>query len=66
VLHCSQATVSRRLAQLEALVGVSPFERVSVGMKLSVTGEQLLPYAETALAAVRDGLDAVSSLREPP
>jgi DNA-binding transcriptional LysR family regulator len=63
-LHCSQPAVSRRLAQLEATVGAQLFERVPAGMKLSAAGEQLLPYAETALAAVRDGLEAVRGLRE--
>jgi DNA-binding transcriptional LysR family regulator len=64
VLHCSQPAVSRRLAQLESVVGSQLFERVPAGMTLSAAGEQLLPYARTALAAVRDGFESVRSLRD--
>jgi DNA-binding transcriptional LysR family regulator len=64
VLHCSQPAVSRRLAQLEAAVGARLFERVPSGMTLSAAGEQLLPYAHSALAAMRDGFESVRSLRD--
>jgi len=64
VLHCSQPAVSRRLAQLEAAVGAQLFERVPTGMTLSAAGGRLLPYAQTALAALGDGLESVRSLRD--
>jgi DNA-binding transcriptional LysR family regulator len=64
ILHCSQPAVSRRLAQLERTVGAQLFERVPTGMALSAAGMQLLPYAQTALAAVGDGLESVRSLRD--
>jgi DNA-binding transcriptional LysR family regulator len=53
-LHRSQPAVSRRLALLEQDLGVRLFERVSGGVVLSQAGRALLPFAEAALAALRD------------
>jgi DNA-binding transcriptional LysR family regulator len=64
LLHCSQPAISRRLGQLEAVVGAALFERTPSGMKLTAAGQALLPFAEAALAAIGDGLDAVKSVRD--
>lgn len=66
VLHCSQPAISRRLAQLEAAVGAPLFERTSSGMRLTAAGQAFLPFAEAALAAIGDGLEAVRSVRDEP
>jgi DNA-binding transcriptional LysR family regulator len=62
-LHRSQPTVSRRLALLERGLGVPLFERVPGGVALSEAGAALLPFAETALAALDDAEEAVRSVR---
>lgn len=62
-LHRSQPTVSRRLALLERDLGVPLFERVPGGVALSQAGEALLPFAETALAALDDAEAAVQAVR---
>jgi DNA-binding transcriptional LysR family regulator len=54
VLGRSQPAVSRRLALLEQNLGVQLFERVSGGVVLNQAGRVLLPFAEAALAALRD------------
>jgi DNA-binding transcriptional LysR family regulator len=64
LLHCSQPAISRRLGQLEALVGAALFERTPSGMRLTAAGQALLPFAEAALAAIGDGLEAVKSVRD--
>jgi DNA-binding transcriptional LysR family regulator len=58
-LHLSQPAVTRRLQVLERQVGVLLFDRTSVGLRLSPAGRVLLPHAERAVAAERDGLRAV-------
>src|SRR5215471_11286671 len=59
VLHRSQPAISRRIEMLEAELRTPLFERVRGGMLLTEAGRALLPYAERALAAVKDGGDAV-------
>src|SRR2546423_5039840 len=62
-LFRSQPTVSRRLALLEQDLGVPLFERVPGGVALSHAGRALLPFAETALAALHDAEAAVRGVR---
>jgi DNA-binding transcriptional LysR family regulator len=62
VLHRSQPAISRRIEMLEAELRAPLFERVRGGMLLTEAGRELLPYAERALAAVKDGADAVRSV----
>ena len=59
----SQPAVSRRLALLENELGVLLFERVPGGVVLSDAGRALLPFAEQALATLRDAEAAVRAVR---
>jgi len=61
-LHLSQPAVSRRLAVLERALAVPLFERTAGGMVLTVAGEVLLPYAESALATLEDAERAVRAV----
>lgn len=61
-LHRSQPAISRRVSLLEESLGAPLFERVGGGVRLSEPGQALLPHAERALAAVRDGRAAVSAM----
>lgn len=62
-LFRSQPAVSRRLALLERSLGAPLFERVPGGVVLSEAGRALLPFAERALAALRDAEAAVEEVR---
>ncbi len=62
VLHCSQPAISRRITLLEAELGARLFDRVSGGVVLTDAGTALLPHAEAALAAIRDGAAAVRDM----
>src|SRR6266700_7142474 len=62
-LRRSQPAVSRRLALLEQELGVPLFERIPGGVVLSEAGRVLLPFAETALAVLRDAHAAVQAVR---
>lgn len=63
VLNRTQPAISRRISLLEHELGAPLFERVTGGIVLSQAGRVLLPYAERALAAVKDAADAVRGLR---
>ena len=58
-LHCSQPAISRRIELLEHELGAPLFERIHGGARLTEVGTAFLPHAQRALAAVRDGADAV-------
>jgi DNA-binding transcriptional LysR family regulator len=58
-LHRSQPAISRRIHELEHRLGTALFERVGRRVTLTDAGRALLPYAEAALAAIRDGERAV-------
>jgi DNA-binding transcriptional LysR family regulator len=62
-LNRSQPAISRRIALLERELGVTLFERVAGGVVLSQAGRVLLPHAERVLAAMKDGSDALETLR---
>jgi DNA-binding transcriptional LysR family regulator len=55
----SQPAVSRRIQQLEESVGAELFERVGRRVELTDAGRALLPHAEAAVAAARDGERAI-------
>jgi DNA-binding transcriptional LysR family regulator len=61
-LHRSQPAISRRIALLERELGLPLFERVAGGTALSDAGRVMVPYAERAVAATQDALNAVQSL----
>ncbi|GAB3914347.1 selenium metabolism-associated LysR family transcriptional regulator [Kibdelosporangium lantanae] len=58
-LHRSQPAISRRIHELEHRLGTALFDRVGRRVTLTDAGRTLLPYAEAALAAIRDGERAV-------
>jgi DNA-binding transcriptional LysR family regulator len=61
-LHRSQPAISRRLALLEQELGAPLLERIRGRAQLTEAGHAFLPHAEAALAALRDGRDAVRDL----
>ncbi|MGH7397784.1 MAG: LysR family transcriptional regulator [Candidatus Rokuibacteriota bacterium] len=61
-LHRSQPAISRRVEMLEQQLGTPLFERVRGGVILTEAGRTLLPYAEAALAGLKDGAEAVRGL----
>ncbi|HKE18280.1 MAG TPA: LysR family transcriptional regulator [Kofleriaceae bacterium] len=64
VLGRSQPAISRRIHQLEQSLGAALFERVARRTSLTEAGRALLPHAEAALAAMRDGERAVRDLAD--
>jgi DNA-binding transcriptional LysR family regulator len=63
MLHLSQPAISRRLRLLERELGAPLFERIRSGAVLTDAGRAFLPHAEALLACMRDGIDAVGSVR---
>ena len=61
-LHLSQPAVSRRIGLLEAELGAPLFERLPGGPLLTEAGHAFLPHAESLLASMRDGAEAVAAL----
>jgi DNA-binding transcriptional LysR family regulator len=55
----TQPSVSERVAGLEHTVGAELFDRTSRGARLTVRGEQLVPYARRCVAIADDALEAV-------
>jgi len=62
-LHLSQPAVSRRVHLLERELGAPLFDRMRGGAVLTDAGQAFLPHAEALLASMRDGMEAVGSLR---
>jgi DNA-binding transcriptional LysR family regulator len=62
-LHLSQPAISRRVQLLETELGAPLFHRLPGGARPTEAGDAFRPYAETLLAAARDGADAVAELR---
>jgi len=62
-LHRSQPAISRRLDQLELGLGAKLFDRIRGRARLTEAGRAFLPHAEAALAALKDGQDAVRDLQ---
>jgi DNA-binding transcriptional LysR family regulator len=61
-LHISQPALSRRIGLLEQRVGERLFERVRGKVLLTEAGRALLPHAQTALASLSDGAEAVRAV----
>ncbi|MCB9741533.1 MAG: LysR family transcriptional regulator [Alphaproteobacteria bacterium] len=65
-LGVAQATMSRRIAQLEATLGHVLFDRTRDGLVLTSAAEALLPHVETMAHAHRLCLAAASGLEARP
>jgi len=63
-LNRSQPAVSRRIRLLEQELGAPLIESVRGGVVLTEAGRAFLPHAEAALAAIRDGTEAVRGIRQ--
>jgi DNA-binding transcriptional LysR family regulator len=61
-LHLSQPAISRRIRLLETELGAPLFERLPGGPLLTEAGRVFLPHAESLLASMRDGAEAVAAL----
>src|SRR5580704_19790375 len=62
-LHRTQPAISRRLGLLEHELGAPMFERIRGDARLTEAGRAFLPHAEAAVAALKDGREAVRGLR---
>ncbi|MYJ92884.1 MAG: LysR family transcriptional regulator, partial [Chloroflexi bacterium] len=62
-LNLTQPTVSARIAQMEAQLGVGLFERLGRRVRLTDAGRALLPHAQRTLQAARDAAEAVHARR---
>ena len=62
-LHRSQPAISRRLEIVEHELDAPLFERLRGRARLTEAGRIFLPYAEAALASLKDGHDAVRGLQ---
>jgi DNA-binding transcriptional LysR family regulator len=59
----AQPAVSHQIRRLEAELGEALFHRDPRAVRLTNAGQELLPHARAAIAAVEHGRDAVASLR---
>lgn len=55
-LYVSQPALSNQIRRLEGHLGVELFHRSSRGVTLTAAGDAFLPYARSALAAIRSGI----------
>ena len=62
-LHRSQPAISRRLGLLEQELGAPLFDRLRGRARLTEAGRAFRPHAEAALAALKDGQEAVRDLQ---
>ena len=62
-LHRSQPAISRRLGLLEQELGAPLFDRMRGRARLTEAGRAFRPHAEAALAALKDGQEAVRDLQ---
>lgn len=63
-LHLSQPAVTHLLADLEALLEVSLFERHSRGVRITPFGSVLLPLARRMLLTLAEGSEAIVAMRQ--
>ena len=62
-LFLTQPTVTARIQALERELGEPMFERMGRTIRLTDAGLSFLPYAQRALQSIKEGEDALSSLR---
>lgn len=65
-LHRTQPAVSRRVQLLEKSLGTPLFARRGREIRLTAEGRAFLPYAQQALAAIRDGVCALDETADSP
>jgi DNA-binding transcriptional LysR family regulator len=63
-LHLSQPAISRRIQLLERELGAPLFDRQGRGAALTDAGRAFLPHARALFASMRDGIEAVSAIRD--
>ena len=63
-LYLTQPTVTARIQALERELGEPLFERMGRTIRLTDAGKSFMPHAQRALQAVKEGSDAVASLRD--
>jgi DNA-binding transcriptional LysR family regulator len=64
-VHTVQSNVTSQIKALEAELGSPLFDRLAKRVVLTEAGRRFLPYAEKALAAMEQGLQAVKFGAEP-
>ncbi|ANN65539.1 LysR substrate-binding domain-containing protein [Bordetella bronchialis] len=64
-LAISQPAISKRLVELEDIVGTALFTRGRQGAKLTREGQRLLPYATQMLETLREGLRMMAVADNP-
>ena len=62
-LHLTQPSVTSRIQSLERDLGQRLFQRNGRGVTLTDVGQSYLPYAQRVVQNVRDGREAVQSMR---
>ena len=61
-LHIAQPSLSYSIKELEKELGVKLFEKDSRHIRLTIYGEQFLPYAEQALAMLDEGVGVLRQM----
>lgn len=61
-LHIAQPSLSYSIKEMEKELGVKLFEKDSRHIKLTVYGEQFLPYAQRALDMIDDGVGVLKQM----
>jgi len=63
-IDLSQPATSRRIKLLETELGAPLFDRLGRSVTLTQAGRAFLPHAQALLASMRDGIEAVSTVRD--
>ncbi len=61
-LHIAQPSLSYSIKELEKELGVKLFEKDSRHVRLTIYGEQFLPYAERALSMIDEGVSVLQQM----
>ena len=64
VLALTQPAVSKKLKELEEMLGVRLLERNKKGVELTQFGEVFLKYAGASVAALREGTDSIAQAQQ--